>query len=74
MEEFNRRFLGEAREAQYRKGADMKAFGVFWGVVLLGGWALGGAQALAAPTESSGACSGHWHFPRQLECALPETE
>ena len=44
--EFNRRFLGEAREVQYRKVADMKAFGVFWGVVLLGGWVVGGVQAL----------------------------
>ncbi len=43
---FNRRFLGEAREVQYRKVADMKAFWVFWGVLLLGGWALSGLQAL----------------------------
>lgn len=44
-QKFNRRLLRE-REAQYRKVADMTAFGVFWGVLLCSGWVLGGAPAL----------------------------
>lgn len=43
---FNRRFLGESRAAQYHKVADMKAFGVFWGVLLCGAWVVGGVHAL----------------------------
>jgi fatty acid desaturase len=42
--EFNRRFLGEAREAQYRQIADMRAFAWFWFSVLTAGLLIGGLQ------------------------------
>jgi fatty acid desaturase len=47
-EAFNRRFLGEERVAQYRQVADMRAFTVFWLVVLVGGLYLGGLQFASA--------------------------
>ena len=40
--DFNRRFLGEVREQQYGHVSDMKAFGVFWSLVLIGGGYVGG--------------------------------
>lgn len=43
---FNRRFLGESREAQYRQIADMRAFACFWAAVLGGGVLLGGSTAV----------------------------
>ena len=43
---FNRRFLGEAREAQYRQVADMRAFVLFWSVVLTTGVYFGGSGAV----------------------------
>ena len=42
--EFNRRFLGEAREQHYRQVSDMRAFGVFWSLVLIGGGYWGGTR------------------------------
>jgi fatty acid desaturase len=42
--EFNRRFLGEDRVAQYRKLSDMRAFWMFWIVVIGGGVLWGGTQ------------------------------
>lgn len=33
---FNRRFLGETRAAQYQHGADMRAFTLFWGLLVTG--------------------------------------
>ena len=42
---FNRRFLGEVREAQYRQAADMWVFYLFWSVVGIGGLWLFGSQA-----------------------------
>jgi fatty acid desaturase len=42
--EFNRRFLGDARAVQYQQGADMRAFAVFWLVVLTGGLVFGGSR------------------------------
>jgi fatty acid desaturase len=42
---FNRRFLGEARESQYRQVADMGVCYLFWGVVGAGGLYLGGGKA-----------------------------
>jgi fatty acid desaturase len=44
--EFNRRFLGEAREKQYRQVADMHAFALFWGVIVAGGLYWGREQAI----------------------------
>jgi fatty acid desaturase len=44
--EFNRRFLGEVREVQYREVADMKAFVLFWSVVVGGGLYWGGTWAV----------------------------
>jgi len=44
--DFNRRFLGEVREAQYCQMGDMRAFVLFWGGVLAGGLYWGGAKAL----------------------------
>ena len=46
--EFNRRFLGEAREQHYRQVSDMRAFGVFWSLVLIGGGYWGGTRFLVA--------------------------
>ncbi|MBM4256970.1 MAG: hypothetical protein FJ147_13870 [Deltaproteobacteria bacterium] len=47
MKDFNRRFLGEEREAQYRQVADMPSFAVFWSVVIASGlWLWGGTVAL----------------------------
>ena len=43
--DFNRRFLGEARAAQYRQLADMRAFTLFWAVSLGGGLYLAGSKA-----------------------------
>jgi len=43
--DFNRRFLGEARAAQYRQIADMHAFLLFWTVVVGGGLYFGGRTA-----------------------------
>lgn len=43
-EAFNRRFLGEARATQYRQVADMRAFTVFWLVMLGGGLYAGGLR------------------------------
>ncbi len=40
--EFNRRFLGEDRVAQYHKLSDMRAFWLFWVVVIGGGLWWGG--------------------------------
>lgn len=42
--EFNRRFLGERRVVEYQRIADMRAFMVFWLVVLGSGVLLGGGQ------------------------------
>ena len=42
--EFNRRFLGESRAAQYRQVADMRAFALFWLVIVVCGLILGGNQ------------------------------
>jgi fatty acid desaturase len=43
MKDFNRRFLGEGREVQYRQIADMSQFAIFWSVVIVGGlWFWGG--------------------------------
>jgi fatty acid desaturase len=44
--DFNHRFLGEAREVQYRQIADMRAFVLFWGVILAGGFSVGGGRAV----------------------------
>lgn len=44
--DFNRRFLGEIREVQYRQIADMRAFALFWVVILAGGSYWGGGKAL----------------------------
>jgi fatty acid desaturase len=41
---FNRRFLGDARAMQYQQVADMRAFAVFWLVVLAGGFIFGGGR------------------------------
>ncbi len=41
---FNRRFLGDARAERYQQIADMRAFAVFWLVVLAGGLILGGGH------------------------------
>ncbi len=41
---FNRRFLGEARAAQYQQVADMRVFAVFWLIVLVGGLYIGGLR------------------------------
>lgn len=43
---FNRRFLGEAREAQYRQIADMRAFAFFWAVILVSGLFYSGSKAV----------------------------
>ena len=40
-EAFNRRFLGEERIAQYRQVADMRAFAIFWLVMMVGGLYVG---------------------------------
>ena len=42
---FNRRFLGEAREAHYRQAADMWVFYLLWSVVGIGGLWLFGSRA-----------------------------
>jgi fatty acid desaturase len=42
--EFNRRFLGDSRAVQYQQIADMRAFAVFWLVVLTGGLIFGGSR------------------------------
>jgi fatty acid desaturase len=44
--DFNRQFLGEAREAQYRQIADMRAFVVFWSVMFIVGLSYGGSKAV----------------------------
>ena len=47
MKDFNRRFLGEARERQYRQSSDMFLFVIFWSVVILGGlWFWGNTTAV----------------------------
>jgi len=47
MKDFNRRFLGEVRERQYRQTADMVLFVIFWSVVVLGGlWFWGSTAAI----------------------------
>lgn len=47
MKDFNRRFLGEVREVQYRQVADMAQFALFWSVVIAGGiWFWGGTAAI----------------------------
>jgi fatty acid desaturase len=43
--DFNRRFLGEVREAQYREITDMGAFALFWVVIMSGGLYFGGSRA-----------------------------
>jgi fatty acid desaturase len=43
--DFNRRFLGEERETQYRQIADMRSFALFWAVILGGGLYFGGSHA-----------------------------
>lgn len=43
-EKFNRRFLGEERDAQYQQVADMPQFALFWLIVLGGGVFVGGMQ------------------------------
>jgi len=43
--DFNRRFLGETREAQYRQIADMRAFTLFWVMIMGGGLYFGGSRA-----------------------------
>jgi fatty acid desaturase len=43
--DFNRRFLGAARAAQCRQVADMRAFAIFWSVVVLGGVYFGSSKA-----------------------------
>jgi fatty acid desaturase len=43
--DFNRRFLGEVRAAQYRQIADIRAFFLFWTVILGGGLYWGGRTA-----------------------------
>ena len=43
--EFNRRFLGEARVVQYRQVTDMRAFALFWSVVIMTGLIHGGRDA-----------------------------
>jgi fatty acid desaturase len=42
--EFNRRFFGDSRTVQYQQIADMRAFAVFWLVVLTGGLIFGGSR------------------------------
>jgi fatty acid desaturase len=42
--EFNRRFLGDIRAAQYRQVADMRTFTAFWLVVVIGGLIFAGGQ------------------------------
>jgi fatty acid desaturase len=42
--EFNRRFLGDSRAVQYQRIADMRAFAVFWLVVLTWGQIFGGSR------------------------------
>jgi fatty acid desaturase len=42
--DFNRRFLGEAHEAQYRQTADMRAFTLFWVVIVGSGLYFGGSR------------------------------
>jgi len=44
--DFNRRFLGEAREAQYREIADMRDFVFFWGAIFVSGLYYGGGKAV----------------------------
>ncbi len=46
MKDFNRRFLGEARDEQYRHIADMSVFALFWSVVLFGGLWFWGSKAV----------------------------
>jgi fatty acid desaturase len=47
MKDFNRRFLGQIREAQYQQIVDMSQFATFWSVVIVGGlWFWGGTLAL----------------------------
>ena len=46
--DFNRRFLGQARERRYRQVSDMRAFWAFWGLVLIGGGSWGGTSWLLA--------------------------
>ena len=41
---FNRRFLGDARAVQYQQVADMRAFAMFWLMVLAGGLIFGGGH------------------------------
>src|SRR5690606_32200433 len=43
---FNRRFLGETREAQYRQITDMRVFALFWAATLVGGISLGCSTAV----------------------------
>jgi fatty acid desaturase len=42
---FNRRFLGDARAAQYRQVADMRAFTAFWLVLATGGLIFAGSHS-----------------------------
>jgi fatty acid desaturase len=44
--DFNRRFLGEIREVQYRQMRDMRAFALLWGGLLTGGLYWGGSKAM----------------------------
>ena len=46
MKDFNRRFLGEVREREYRQVADMSVFAVFWGVVMVSGLWFWGSGAV----------------------------
>ena len=39
---FNEKFLGEAGAERYRQTADMRLFMIFWGAVLISGFAFGG--------------------------------
>src|SRR5262245_53235373 len=43
--DFNRRFLGETRDAQYRQIADMRAFTFFWVMIMGGGLHFGGSRS-----------------------------
>ena len=46
MTDFNRRFLGGAREEQYRHIADMSVFALFWSIVLFTGLWFWGSKAV----------------------------
>ncbi len=46
MKDFNRRFLGEVREREYRQVADMSVFAIFWGVVIVSGLWFWGSDAV----------------------------